>query len=354
MALGVPEAAIRTVSLGEEGALCLDNSDVCRRMNRRAHLELRKIGLEHMVLAPLATEAMTDSLNENLERSTEPGLAESISDISSAPSSDADHTAATPNRAPAVMSCRSAPGKGPCLSQALRSPLHDHHSRPYEVHMLARRSAAHRHRSGRLAARLILCALLSLEAWGPPSPAESAEPPATLSTGVIPTMGLNDATEGALLFRTGQPGRYLPGPYSAHRRANSHHGDHLPHDRHAGSSPTRARKEDWLEGVYVFPLPETAAVDQLRMKVGERIIEGQIKERAEAKRRYEQAKQEGKRTSLVEQERSNLFTTSVANIGPGERITVEIEYQETVRYENGQFLLRFPMAVGQRYIPARR
>ena len=95
MALGVPEAAIRTVSLGEEGALCLDNSDVCRRMNRRVHLELRKIGLEHMVLAPLATEAMTDSLNENLERSTEPGLAESISDIPSAPSSDADHTAAT-------------------------------------------------------------------------------------------------------------------------------------------------------------------------------------------------------------------------------------------------------------------
>ena len=94
MALGVPEAAIRTVSLGEEGALCLDNSDVCRRMNRRVHLELRKIGLEHMVLAPLATEAMTESLSENLERSTEPGLAESIA-TSLRPSSDADHAAAT-------------------------------------------------------------------------------------------------------------------------------------------------------------------------------------------------------------------------------------------------------------------
>ena len=64
--------------------------------------------------------------------------------------------------------------------------------------MLARRSAAHRHRSGRLAARLILCALLFIGGMGgPPSPAESAEPPATLSTGVIPTMGINDATEGA-------------------------------------------------------------------------------------------------------------------------------------------------------------
>lgn len=55
-----------------------------------------------------------------------------------------------------------------------------------------------------------------------------------------------------------------------------------------------------MEGIYVFPLRETAAVDHLRMKVGERIIEGEIKERAEAKKVYEQAKQEGKRTSLVE------------------------------------------------------
>src|SRR5262249_29954674 len=63
------------------------------------------------------------------------------------------------------------------------------------------------------------------------------------------------------------------------------------------------------------------------------------------------AKREGKRTSLVEQERPNIFTTSVANIGPGDRIIVEIEYQETVQYDNGEFQLRFPMAVGQRYIP---
>src|SRR5262249_57691820 len=76
-----------------------------------------------------------------------------------------------------------------------------------------------------------------------------------------------------------------------------------------------------------------------------------IKERAEAKKVYEQAKQEGKRASLVEQERPNIFTTSVANIAPQDRITVEIEYQETVRYDQGAFSLRFPMVVGPRYIP---
>ena len=80
-------------------------------------------------------------------------------------------------------------------------------------------------------------------------------------------------------------------------------------------------------------------------------MEGEVKEKAEAKKVYEQAKQEGKRASLVEQERPNIFTTSVANIGPGERITVEIEYQETIRYDQSAFSLRFPMVVGPRYIP---
>jgi Ca-activated chloride channel family protein len=70
---------------------------------------------------------------------------------------------------------------------------------------------------------------------------------------------------------------------------------------------------DWAEGVYVFPLPEDAAVDHLRMQVGDRIVEGVIQERAAARAAYAQARQEGKRGGLVEQERPNVFTTSVAN-----------------------------------------
>ena len=107
----------------------------------------------------------------------------------------------------------------------------------------------------------------------------------------------------------------------------------------------------WVEGIYVFPLPEDAAVDHLRLRVGDRLIEGIIQERSTAKAQYEQAKQEGKRASLVEQERPNVFTTSVANIAPGAAIAVEIEYQQTVRFDAGQFRLRFPMVVGPRYIP---
>jgi len=109
--------------------------------------------------------------------------------------------------------------------------------------------------------------------------------------------------------------------------------------------------QEWVEGIYVFPLPDSAAVDRLRMHIGERIIEGEIREKEQAKKEYEQAKTAGQKTSLVEQQRANLFTTSVANIGPGESITVEIEYLETIRYDDGNFSLRFPLTLTPRYIP---
>ncbi len=107
----------------------------------------------------------------------------------------------------------------------------------------------------------------------------------------------------------------------------------------------------WFEGIYVFPLPENAAVDHLRMKIGERVIEGDIKERQAARAQYEQAKSSGQRAALVEQERPNMFTTSVANIPPHGEITVEIEYQQTLRFDAQGYSLRFPMVVGPRYIP---
>ncbi|MDH3751267.1 MAG: VIT domain-containing protein, partial [Gammaproteobacteria bacterium] len=108
---------------------------------------------------------------------------------------------------------------------------------------------------------------------------------------------------------------------------------------------------EWVEGIYVFPLPAEAAVDHMRLYVGDRFIEGEIREKEQARKEYEQAKQQGKKTSLVEQQRANLFTTSVANIGPGETVIVEIEYLEDIRYDDGTFSLRFPMTLTPRYIP---
>jgi len=109
--------------------------------------------------------------------------------------------------------------------------------------------------------------------------------------------------------------------------------------------------QDWVEGIYVFPLPEDAAVDQLRLRIGERVIEGEIKEKRQAKAIYKAAKQAGQKASLLSQQRPNIFTTSVANIGPREMVTVTLEYQQTIRLDQGRFSLRFPMTITRRFIP---
>jgi Ca-activated chloride channel homolog len=112
--------------------------------------------------------------------------------------------------------------------------------------------------------------------------------------------------------------------------------------------------DQWLEGIYVFPLPEIAAVDSLTMRVGDRTIAGLIKGREEARKTYEAAKAEGMRAALLESERPNVFTSSVANIGPGATITVSFQYQQKLRYDQGVFRLRFPMVVAPRYNPHER
>lgn len=110
--------------------------------------------------------------------------------------------------------------------------------------------------------------------------------------------------------------------------------------------------EQWLEGVYQFPLPENAAVDTLKMYIGQRIIEGEVQEKQQAQRTYEKAKSEGKRASLVEQVRDNLFTTKLANIAPGESITIHIEFQQLVHNDGTHFSVRMPLGITPRYEPS--
>ena len=113
----------------------------------------------------------------------------------------------------------------------------------------------------------------------------------------------------------------------------------------------RNPESDWYEGVYVFPLPENGAVDRLRLRVGHRLIEGEVKERGAARAAYGEARAAGQRAALLDRERPNIFTTQVANIGPGETVVVELEYQQVLRYDAGRYSLRFPMVVGPRYVP---
>src|SRR6202167_2486924 len=106
-----------------------------------------------------------------------------------------------------------------------------------------------------------------------------------------------------------------------------------------------------IEAVYAFPLPENAAVDDMTIQVGNRTVRGVVKRRNEARAIYENARQTGHVTALLDQERPNIFTQAVANIMPGEQVIVTIGYLQTLRYEEGSYEFVFPTVVGPRYIP---
>ncbi|MBY5407073.1 marine proteobacterial sortase target protein [Rhizobium leguminosarum] len=159
----------------------------------------------------------------------------------------------------------------------------------------------------------------------------------------------NDVNSGSLLFPSKEPGFYVEAPRLNTDVAIDVSG---PIARVKVTQRFQNPSQGWVEGTYVFPLPDNSAVDAMKMQIGERFIEGLIKPRQEAREIYEQAKAEGKKTALLEQQRPNIFTNQVANIGPGETIVVQIEYQQTIHQSGGEFSLRFPMVVAPRYNPA--
>lgn len=195
-------------------------------------------------------------------------------------------------------------------------------------------------------ALLLALTILGLALVAPP--AEASGLPAAASQSGSASDRPGDQTSGSFLMRVRPGGEYVRSPV-------------LSTDVRFKVSGTVARavvlqqfrndSPDWVEGIYVFPLPENAAVDRLTMHVGDRLIEGQIREREQARAEYEAARDRGSLASLVEQERPDIFTSSVANLGPGQTLTVEIEYQQTLRYQDGAVSLRFPTVVAPRYIP---
>ncbi|HEX2122007.1 MAG TPA: VIT domain-containing protein, partial [Thermoanaerobaculia bacterium] len=167
------------------------------------------------------------------------------------------------------------------------------------------------------------------------------------ATAQEPVTTLDQTHHPALLLKTNQPGVFLSAPAVST-------GVSLQVRGIVARGVVRQRFVNatgrCVEALYVFPLSENATVDAMRMNVGVRTIAGEIEERAEAARVYEQAKSEGKKASLLEQHRPNLFTVSVASVGDGETVEIELEYQEIVRYDN-RFSLRIPLAIGPRYTP---
>ena len=106
-----------------------------------------------------------------------------------------------------------------------------------------------------------------------------------------------------------------------------------------------------IEAVYLFPLPDDGAVDDMEMRVGDRVIVGKIHRREEARQIYEAARDAGKTAALLDQERPNIFQQSVANILPGDAVEVIIHVVQPLKYEDGGYEWAFPMVVGPRFVP---
>jgi Ca-activated chloride channel family protein len=109
--------------------------------------------------------------------------------------------------------------------------------------------------------------------------------------------------------------------------------------------------DEVLEATYIFPLPDRAAVTAFRMEVAGRVVEAELKERAQARREYDQAIQKGHRAGIAEEERPGVFTLRVGNLPPGETATVKLTLCGPLLYDSGEATFRFPLVVAPRYIP---
>lgn len=189
-------------------------------------------------------------------------------------------------------------------------------------------------------------AVLSIGLGALPSMAAPTAPADTVD--VARMMRLGDVESGTLLFRSENHGQYT----SALTLSTDIKIDVTgPILRATVTQKFRNDSDEWVEGVYAFPLPTDSAVDGLKLRIGDRFIEGQVKEREAARKTYERAKAEGRKASLIEQQRPNLFTNEVANIGPGEIIIAQIAFQQALTPKDGAYRLRMPLVVAPRYNP---
>jgi Ca-activated chloride channel homolog len=160
--------------------------------------------------------------------------------------------------------------------------------------------------------------------------------------------GVAEEQSGTLLLKSSQDAD----PIDALRVATSIHATVIGNVARVYVTQTFTNpSSDWVEGLYVYPLPTGSAVDELVMHVGEHELRGEIKEKQAAHELYEHAKAAGERASLTDQERPNMFTTQVANIAPQSSVSIAIGYLETIPYRDSRYTLHLPLAITPRYNP---
>ena len=170
----------------------------------------------------------------------------------------------------------------------------------------------------------------------------------TIATPAFAAAPPPDGIPGGLVLRTGAAERFLAIPRVA---------THIQIRVSGPVARTMVKQEFhnpspyWVEGRYVFPLPDDAAVDRMRAVIDGRVIEGTIQEKQQARETYAAARAAGQGAGLVERKRPNVFALSVANIGPGNQVDIEIGYQNLVTRDGDLLEVRVPLVVAPRYHP---
>lgn len=163
---------------------------------------------------------------------------------------------------------------------------------------------------------------------------------------LIPRLGLGAPETGLTLFDAHAPDRRVAAPSLAFDSATRVTG---PVARTEISQRFRNDRDDWVEALYAFPLPDDAAVDALTIRIGARVIDGILEQTQEAERTYAAARADGRRAGLLSQHRPNLFTVALANIGPGEEVRVDLAFTQTLAMRDGAYSLTLPQTLTHRY-----
>lgn len=105
-----------------------------------------------------------------------------------------------------------------------------------------------------------------------------------------------------------------------------------------------------INACYVFPASTRVTVHGMQMQIGNQLVTAKIKEKEEAKQEFEEAKEEGKSASLLSEERPNVFTMNIANIMPGDQVSIDLHYTELITPTDGIYQFVYPTVVGPRYV----
>ena len=104
-----------------------------------------------------------------------------------------------------------------------------------------------------------------------------------------------------------------------------------------------------LETVYTFPMAWGATLLGLNVEIAGKRLNASVIEKKSATVKYEKAIEDGDTPVMVEQTALGLYTANLGNLKDKEEVTIEIEYGQLLRFEQGQLRVCIPTVIAPRF-----